>query len=409
VTTEVTTGKGEQAAAPTSGGTPSAHERHRRLAELRQSALTTVLAIVLALLVGAVLIALSYERSLDSLSYFFGYPWDFFRYAGDAIATSYGAMARGSLGGPEELTATLERSAPLICAGLGVAIAFRSGMFNIGAQGQLIVAALAAGYVGWNWDLPVGLHLVVSVLAAVVAGGLYGGLVGLLKARTGAHEVITTIMFNYIALLGILAVALLSPAFQAPGTDEPISDRVDDSAAYPVIGDLHLGIVAALLAAVVMWWVLDRSTWGFALRAVGSNPHAARTAGISVSRAYTLAMALAGAFGGLAATMLVNGDRFAISSTLFGSIGFDAITVALLGRARPLGTVLAGLLFGVLQVGGNAMEATDVATSPDLAQVLQALIVLFVAAPAIVNALVGRRRGRQTPSSLAPKTQEVPV
>ncbi len=388
----------------------ASREKHRSKnhSELRQDVTTTALAILLALVVGAVLIALSYEKSLDSLSYIFSYPSDFFRYSGDAIWTSYSAMVTGSVGGPSEITETLERSAPLICAGLGVAIAFRSGLFNIGAQGQLIVAALAGGYVGWNLNLPIGVHLLASIAAALLAGGVYGGIVGLLKAQTGAHEVITTIMFNYIASLGILAFALVNPAFQRPGQDEPLSDRVAGSAAYPQIGDLHLGVVVALLAAVVMWWVLDRSTLGFQLRAVGSNPDAARTAGISVQKVYTLAMVLAGAFGGLAATMLVNGDRFAISSTLFGTIGFDAITVALLGRGKPVGTVLAGLLFGALQVGGGAMEATDVATSPDLAQVLQALIVLFVAAPAIVRA-IAKVGDRQSPAAFAAKKQEDPA
>lgn len=373
--------------------------------EWRETAVTTLLAIVLALLIGAVLIALSYQRSLDSLSYVFSYPADFFRYSGDAIGTSYSAMLRGSVGSWSAITETLERSAPLICAGLGVTLAFRAGMFNIGAQGQMIVAALAAGYVGWTYDLPAGIHLVLSILAGVAAGGFYGGLVGLLKARTGAHEVITTIMFNYIALLGILSFALLHPAFQRPGQTEPLSDRVRDSAAYPTLGDLHLGILVALGAAALLWWILERSTLGFQLKAVGSNPDAARTAGMSVPFAYTTAMVLAGAFGGLAATMLVNGDRFAISSTLFGTIGFDAITVALLGRGKPLGTVLAGLLFGALQVGGRAMEATSVGTSPDLAQVLQALIVLFVAAPALIAALT-RRRQRSAPAAFAAKTQE---
>jgi len=377
----------------------------RDLSELRAHTVTTVLAIVAALLVGAVLIALSDSRALDSLPYFFSYPWDFFRFAGDAIWTSYSAMVTGSIGSPANLAETLERAAPLICAGLGVSLAFRCGLFNIGGQGQLIVGALAAGYVGWTWHLPVGLHLLVAVAAGVLAGGLYGGIVGLLKARAGAHEVITTIMLNYVASLGILAY-LLNDAFQAPGQSEPISPRVDDSASYPELLGFHSGIVVAVLGAVVVWWLLDRSTLGFELRAVGSNPDASRTAGMSVAKVYTLVMLIAGGFSGLAATMLVNGNQYPISDTLFGTIGFDAITVALLGRAKPLGTVLAGLLFGALQVGGRAMEATHVATSPDLAQVLQALIVLFVAAPALVAAFV-RLRPRAPEGAFAAKAQEV--
>lgn len=374
--------------------------RGERLAQLRSTMVTTFLSIGLALVVGAVLIAFSNERSLESLGYVFSYPWDFLRHAGDAVGTSYAALVSGSVGSMGAFTTTLERSAPLICAGLGVTLAFRAGLFNIGAQGQLIVGALAAGYVGFSWDLPPGIHLVVSVLAGLVAGGAYGGVVGLLKARTGAHEVITTIMLNYIALIGILAYALRRPAFQAPGQDEPIAPPVPDSAAYPEVAGIHLGIVVAVLAAAAVWFVLQRTRWGFEMRSVGTNPDASRTAGMSVAKVYTLAMVIAGALGGLAATMLVNGNQSQVSDTLFGTIGFDAITVALLGRGTPVGSVLAGLLFGALQVGGTAMQASDAATSPELAQVLQALIVLFVAAPALVRTLA-RLRDRGTPATFA--------
>ncbi|HET8960964.1 ABC transporter permease subunit, partial [Nocardioides sp.] len=158
----------------------------------------TIAAIVLALLVGALLIIFSTPRVIESLSYFFSYPWDFFRYAGLAVWDGYSALLSGSIGSPGAIVRTLERAAPLICAGLGVSLAFRAGMFNIGAQGQMLVGGIVGGWIGFNLDLPVGLHLLLALLGAVVAAGLWGGLAGFLKAQTGAHEVITTIMLNYV-------------------------------------------------------------------------------------------------------------------------------------------------------------------------------------------------------------------
>jgi simple sugar transport system permease protein len=346
----------------------------------------TVAAIVLALIVGAFLIAFSDDDVIESLSYFFSYPWDFFTRAADAIGSSYWALLKGSVGSWHAISTTLERAAPLICAGLGVTIAFRAGLFNIGAQGQLIIGAIGAGYVGFTWNLPPGVHLVVAVIAAVVLGGLWGGIAGFLKARTGAHEVITTIMLNYLAA-SVLLYALSKNAFQRPGSDNPQSPKVDDSAVFPSVADTHLGVVVALLAAVAVWWVLERSTIGFEMRAVGANDSAARTAGMSVSKVYTLTMLFAGGLAGLAAAMNILGHHDNLSPSMAGTIGFDAITVALLGRATPLGTVLAGLLFGALSVGGVAMQASA-GTPKELTQVLQALIVLFVAAPALVRSVL---------------------
>ncbi|KQP65036.1 ABC transporter permease [Nocardioides sp. Leaf285] len=360
----------------------------------------SVLAVVLALVVGAVLIVFSTERVLGSLPYFFSYPWDFFRFAGEAVGDGYAALVNGSLGGADALTRTLNRAAPLICAGLGVSLAFRAGLFNIGAQGQMLVAGLAAGYVGFTWDLPTGLHALVALLAALVAGALWGGVIGLLKARTGAHEVITTIMLNNVARFVVLYFLGLE-AFQRPNSDNKLSPPVDDSATFPAIGNLHLGIVLAVLAALVVWWLLERSTLGFEMRAVGANPDAARTAGMSVPRVYVTAMTLAGVLAGLAVTMTVLGQQNSVTDQVAGTVGFDAITVALLGRATPVGTVLAGLLFGALSAGGLSMQGAA-GIAPELSQVLQALIVLFVAAPALVRGIF-RIKGRGQGSSVEAK------
>jgi len=348
---------------------------------------TTIAAIILALLIGAVLIAFSSQAVIETLPYFFSYPWDFFSEAGHAIGESYWALITGSVGSTSALATTLVRSAPLICAGLGVTLAFRAGLFNIGAQGQLILGALAAGYVGFTWDLPPGIHLLAALVAGLLGGALWGGIAGVLKARTGAHEVITTIMMNYLAA-ALLIYCLGKNAFQRPGSDNTQSPPVADSATFPTVGNLHLGVVVAFLAAVLVWWILSRSTLGFEMRAVGANPDASRTAGMNVPAVYTTAMVIAGALAGLAATMGILGHHDSLSPTMAGSIGFDAITVALLGRATPLGTVLAGLLFGALSVGGVAMQASAAATPKELTEVLQALIVLFVAAPALVQGML---------------------
>ena len=381
-------------------------DRHRLDTQTRPGAAwlptfkTTLAAIVLALLIGAVLIAVSDQRVIESASYFFSYPWDFFSRSGDVIATSYWALAKGSVGSLDAIGITLVRSAPLICAGLGVTLAFRAGLFNIGAQGQLIVGAICAGYVGFTWNLPVGLHLLVALIAGIAGGAAWGGIAGVLKARTGAHEVITTIMLNYLGA-ALLLYALGKEAFQRPGSDNSLSPRPNDSATFPEIGNVHLGVLVALLAAVGVWWLIERSTIGFEMRAVGANPDAARTAGMSVAAVYTTAMVLAGALAGLAATMNVLGHSDSLSPTMAGSIGFDAITVALLGRATPIGTVLAGLLFGALSVGGVAMQASGAGTPKELTEVLQALIVLFVAAPALIQGLMRMRTTADSATMMA--------
>lgn len=361
---------------------------------------TTVVAFVLAFLVGAVLMILSDSTVRATFSYFFARPADALHASWDKVGGAYGALIQGAVGGYGPLTETTAQAAPLICAGLGVGLAFRAGLFNIGAQGQAILGAIVAAYIGFSWHLPPGIHLIVALLGGMLGGGVWGGIVGWLKARTGAHEVIVTIMMNYIAA-GVLAYLLTTSTFQRPGRTDPISPVVDWNATLPRLegGQLHLGFLLALLAAVGVWWVLDRSTVGFAIRAVGANPHAAATAGMSVARTTVITMVLAGALAGLAGVQAALGPNASgvpvpLSDGIVGSVGFDAITVALLGRSRPLGTVLAGLLFGALHAGGLAMQS--VAQTPlTLTTVLQALIVLFVAAPALVTRLVPFVRARK--------------
>ena len=239
-----------------------------------------------------------------------------------------------------------------------------------------------------------------AILGGMIGGGIWGGIVGWLKAKAGAHEVIVTIMMNYIAS-GLLGFLLTTTVFQRPGRTDPISPIVNWNATFPRIEgtQFHLGFVVSLLAAVGVWWLLDRSTTGFAIRAVGANPHAAATAGMSVARTTIITMVAAGALAGLAGVQAALGPSASgvpvpLSGGIVGSIGFDAITVALLGRSKPLGTVLAGLLFGALHAGGLAMQS--IAQTPlTLTTVLQALIVLFVAAPALVTKVLPFIRARR--------------
>jgi simple sugar transport system permease protein len=349
----------------------------------------TIASIVLALLVGAVLIIVSNQEVLSQFSYFFAAPLDAITAALNAVGDAYWALLSGSVGSGAALKGTLEKATPLICGGLGVSLAFRAGLFNIGAQGQLIAGATAAAYVGFSWNLPVVVHLLAALIAAMVAGGIWGGIVGLLKAQTGAHEVILTIMLNYVALQILRWLLNLNP-FQVPGSDNPTSPIVDADARFPQLFGVHLGFYVALLAAVGVWWLLSRTTLGFEMRAVGANPDAARTAGMSVAKAYVLAMVIAGLLAGLAGAQQILGHQDPLTDGIAGSIGFDSITVALLGRATPSGTVLAALLFGALQSGGIQMQAAT-GTPLSLSTVLQALIVLLIAAPALVRSIIRLR------------------
>ncbi|MGN6129435.1 MAG: ABC transporter permease [Nocardioidaceae bacterium] len=368
----------------------------------------TILAFVVAMVIGAVLIAVSDQDTRTAASYFFAYPWDTFNAAFSAIGEAYWALFKGAIFNPTTaasgtisgifgpLSETLVNATPLILGGLSVGLAFRAGLFNIGGQGQIIFGAIFAGYVGFAWNLPPVLHVLVAIVAGILGGALWGGLAGFLKARSGAHEVITTIMLNWIAYY-FLAFLLSVRGFQRPPYGQAISEVVHSNARLPhLLGGsvrVHAGLIIALLAALGVWWLLSRSTLGFQLRAVGANPFAARTAGMSVERSYTTVMLLAGALSGLAGVSQILGTNPAITQDIDAGIGFDAITVALLGRANPFGTVLAGLLFGALRAGGVQMQSST-GVPVDLVQVVQSLIVLFIAAPALIRSIFRLRAAR---------------
>jgi simple sugar transport system permease protein len=346
----------------------------------------------------------------------FSSPLEFFKSALAAVGNAYLALFQGSvydvnltkghtfIHGFYPLSETIVTATPLILTGLSVALAFKSGLFNIGAQGQFIFGAIGASYIGFHFHLPVGIHILVAALAGAFLAAIWGGIVGLLKARTGAHEVILTIMMNYIASYFILWV-LKTQSFLRPGRIDPIAPEVNQSARLPLLAGanfrLNFGIFIALAAAVFVWWLLTKTTIGFKFRAVGANGQAAKTAGISVPFVITSTMMICGALAGLGGAVQVLGSEYALNADIAGSFGFDAITVALLGRAQPLGTVFAALLFGALHAGGRTMQSST-GVPLDIVLVTQALIVLFIAAPAFVRYLF-RIKKMNTSASLTSK------
>ncbi len=348
----------------------------------------TVLAFVAAFAVGAVFLALSDSRTLTALQSGAG-AGAVLSSAGRAIARAYSALVQGSLGSSGALSETLVAATVLILTGLAVTMPLRAGLFNIGGEGQVIAGGLAGGYVGFAVQgLPLVLHLPLAIAAAMLGGAFVGWIPGVLKARTGAHEVISTIMLNNT--LNFVAIWLLTTAlFQVPGRADPISQNVLASARMPrpFTGlRVDIGIIMALLVAGVVLWLLDRSTIGFELNSVGANPTAATAAGMDVGRATVRAMTFAGIAGGFAGGALILGVQGRITPGFSAGLGFDGITVALLGRGTVGGTVIAGLLLGALKAGGRAMQVRS-GTSLDLVVVIQALIIVFIAAPGLVRAI----------------------
>ena len=309
------------------------------------------------------------------------------------IGRSYVALLKGSVGSLNALSETLTAAFPLVLAGLGLALGFRAGLFNIGAEGQLLMGGLAAVVVGFSLPgLPAVLLLPLCLLAGAVTGAAYASIAGVLRAYTGAHEVISTIMLNLISYR-LLDYLLRQPFVQLPGRSDPISKSVPPNAALPRLLDwiepnlrVHAGLVLMLIAVAAVWWLLFRTKLGFELRASGENPDAARYAGMRASLIIVLAMAIAGALAGLAGANQVLGVLGRASPGFSAGIGFDAIAVALLGRSHPVGVLLAGLLFGALEAGGRQMQI-DAGVSVDLIGIIQALIIVFIAAPLLVRAI----------------------
>lgn len=369
-------------------------------------AVIPLLAIFTGLVFGAVLIAIT------SQTVWAAFGESFFKGLSEAwteVITAYRALFSGSLGSGERMInavrggdareirqafnpilESLVQTTPYIFAGLAVALGFRSGLFNIGVEGQLFIGAACATYVGYAiTGLPTYIHMPLAFLAGAAGGALWGFIPGFLKAKTGGHEVINTIMMNWIAFR--LTEWLLSGPMSRPGSGGlPLSPMIQETAKIPqFFGSpirFHLGFFIALFVAWLVWWLLFKTTWGLNLRTVGTNPRAARYAGLNTSKSIMLAMALSGALAGMAGAVQVLAVNHSMALGLSSGYGFDSIALALIGNNHPLGVVLASLLFGTLRNGATRMMVVS-AIPIDIVDVIQAIILMFVAAPAIIRSI----------------------
>ncbi len=384
------------------------------------SVTVTVLAIITAMVIGGLLNAFTNTTVLSAWGNLFSDPGHALAAAWDTAVGAYVALFEGSIFNPHTVAALFQQASfstaihdgflgavfspisetcvqatPLLLAGLAVALPYQAGMFNIGGQGQFIGGAILATYLGYGVSLPPVIHVIVCVIGGFVGGAVIGWVVGELKARTGAHEVITTIMLNYV--MAYLLSYLLGNVMQRPGRTDLISPFIAvDAHLWRLFGGslrINAGFLLALACALGIWWLLYRSTTGFEFRAIGKNPNAARVAGMNVERTWVLVMLIAGGLAGLAGAAVIQGTDYSVNFQSYGTYGIDAITVALLGRGRPLGVVLAALLFGALHAGAPLMQA-QTSTPVDIVEVLQALIVMFVAAPPLVRAIYRLRATR---------------
>jgi ABC-type uncharacterized transport system permease subunit len=385
-------------------------------ARLRDLAIP-LLSIVTALAIGALVIMFTDAEVYAALGS--GQIIYALRLAFGNVAEAYGALYEGAFGNPLDILQAISRSlagegldpilravrgpsdsmvqsVPYIFAGLAVALGFRAGLFNIGAEGQIGVGWIAAVIVGFSFTgLPMIIHLPLAMLVGAIAGGLWSSIAGFLRARTGAHEVITTIMLNYISFR-LSEWLLCGPLEAVQGTCR--TQEIAPSAYLPRFLDhpvtVHWGFPLALVAAAITGWFLFRTTWGYELRTVGANPQAARYGGMSVPKTYVLAMFLSGCLAGLAGVSQGLGISHNVALGFRAGYGFDAIALALLGKSHPAGVVAASIIFGVLRAGAARMQS--VAGVPtEIVQIVQALVIVFIAAPAIIRAIYRFRERRR--------------
>ncbi len=332
--------------------------------------LVQVVAVLLALLIGAVLLLLSGANPLEA----------------------YAALFRGAFGTPIAVGRTLEKATPLIFSGLAVAFAFKAGMFNIGAQGQLLFGAITAAFLGFALHgLPPFIHMPLALIGGALAGGAYAFIPGALKAYRGVHEVITTIMLNYIAI-NITDYLANGPWKDTSGGNVVArTPVVDASAAIGRLGPVPIGFIIAILAAIVAWWLLQKTTVGFEIRMVGLNPSAARYAGIKVAKTLILTMVISGILAGMGGAVETLGVVGRYQPGFNVGLGFDGITVAMLGKTNPFGVIPAAILVGAMKAGSSEMQFAS-GVAKEITDVLQALILFFVAADVIVLSLLHMRK-----------------
>ncbi len=306
---------------------------------------------------------------------------------------AYSSLAAGAFGSPTAIGNTLVGAAPLVLGGLSVALAFKAGLFNIGVAGQFLAGAFAAAVMGaWAAAAFAPLAVAAALIAGAVAGGVIGFIPGFLKARTGAHEVVTTIMLNNAAAL--LLTWAVTDLVRAPGFSFPRTGDIGN-AALPVLAgrNLHLGILLALIAVPAVAWMLDRTTIGFEIRSVGANPVAARYSGMRPVLVTALTMTLAGVLGGMAGAIQMLGVIGFYAPGITASVGFDSIAVALVGRSDPVGVVLAAVLFGAFRAGAPLMQI-ETSVPVEVIDIIQALVILFLAADVLVRRVFRIRRAR---------------
>jgi simple sugar transport system permease protein len=328
-----------------------------------------VAAVLLALLIGAIILLISGANPIQA----------------------YAALFRGAFGSMTALGRTLEKATPLVFSGLAVAFAFKAGLFNIGAQGQLLFGAITAAAIGFGIEgLPAIIHVPLALLGGALAGALYGAIPGALKVFTGAHEVITTIMLNYIAIN--ITDYLADGPWKDTSSGNVISrtPEIFDSAKIPSVASLPLGFILAILMSVVVWWILSRTTLGFDIRTVGLNPNAARYAGIKVAFTIILTMVLSGALAGMGGAVETQGVVGRYQPGFNTGLGFDGITIALLGKTSPLGVIPAAILVGAMKAGASQMQF-DAGVAKEITDVIQALMLFFVAADMIVRKIFRMR------------------
>lgn len=398
---------------------------------IRSTVLVPILAVFTALVIGAIIILVSTPAVTDAWRNFLGAPGNAFSISWITVRDAYLSLFQGAFGSPSDIVAGFQtwfntgdslplRSAlrpfseslvittPYIFAGLGVALGFQGNLFNIGAEGQIFVGGLVSVFVGYSISgLPMIIHLPLALLAGILAGVIWGAIPGYLKARTGAHEVINTIMMNYIAFR-LTDFLLTGPMARPDGL--PITPEIKPSAYLPLLFGLpmriHLGFILALVAAFLVYWFLWKTPRGMEIRMTGQNMHAARYAGISISAVIVMTMALSGALAGLAGANQVLGVDHRLVRAFSTGYGFDSISLALLGNSHPLGVVLASLLFGFLRGGAARMQS--VAGIPvEIIRIIQGLIIVFVAAPEIIRSLYRLKEVKKTGPVVAQSTEEI--
>jgi simple sugar transport system permease protein len=348
---------------------PAESQLMNMMRRLWRSVSVPLVAVLLGLIIGAILLIASGSNPLEA----------------------YSALLKGAFGSPVAIQRTLEKATPLIFSGLAVAFAFKAGLFNIGAQGQLLIGAVAAAYVGFSIEgLPAIIHAPLALLVGGLAGALYGFIPGALKTYTGAHEVIVTIMLNYVAIN--ITDYLADGPWKDPSPTNIVArtSKIFPSAELPIIGSIPSGFILALIAAGLVWWILYRTTLGYEIRTVGLNSSAAQYAGIRVARMIILTMMISGFLagtGGAVETLGING-RFQPGFNT--GLGFDGITVALLGKTSPFGVIPAAILLGAMRAGSSQMQFSA-GVAAEITDVITAFILFFVAADVIVRKLIRQR------------------